>query len=151
MSTISVDNIPDKTRDTGKAMIAAVPQSVSKPAHKAYDAAAGSLQWYLEKWEDVIEEARHLQRKDLESINLTDFLAGLPDAKVISDIPGRLRVRSKQLKGQKQLAQEGTEALDQLDGISEVHVSSLTGSVLVFFDTNQYESSTALLQSIYQT
>ncbi|MCA9952057.1 MAG: hypothetical protein KDE48_20545 [Anaerolineales bacterium] len=148
MTNISIDNITDKARDTGTALTAAVPQSVSKPAQKAYDAVGTGVQWYLEQWEDVIEEAKALKRGDLADMNLKDFLASLPEAKVESDIPGRLRLRTKQIKGQSQLAKEGIEALAELEGISEVHVSALTGSVLLFFDRNQYESRDALLQAI---
>lgn len=148
MTSISIDNVSDKARDTGTALAAAVPQSVSKPAKKAYNAVGTSVQWYLEQWEDVIEEAKVMKHGDLEVIGLKEFFASLPAATVESDIPGRLRLRAKQLKGQSQLAKESTEALAELDGISEVHVSALTGSVLVFFDKNQYESRDALLQAI---
>lgn len=150
MTTIPVDNIPDKTRQAGQALIDAVPQSVTDSSKKVYDALNSRVQWYLEHWEDVIEEAREMQIGDIEDISLAEFLANLPEAVVVSEIPGRLRVRMKKLKGQSNLAREGLEALAQVDGISEVHVSDLTGSVLLFFDKQQYESGEGLLQSISQ-
>ncbi len=148
MTSISIDNISEKARDTGTALTAAVPQSVSKPAKRAYDAVGTGVQWYLEQWEDVIEEAKVMKRGDLAELNFKDFLASLPEATVVSDIPGRVRLRNKGLKGQSQLAKESTQALAEVDGVSEVHVSALTGSILVFFDKDQYESRDALLQAI---
>jgi hypothetical protein len=150
MTTITVDNIPTKAREAGSAVTAAVPQSVSQAAQKSYDTVVHRVQWYLEQWEDVVEEARAMRAAaaGLEALSHADFLASLPEAKVVSDIPGRLRVRAQQLKGQQRLAEQCTERLAKLEGISEVHVSPLTGSVLTFYDSDQYKSAGALLGAI---
>jgi len=146
MAAISVENISDKARQVGTVF----PDSVTDAGQKGYDRVVGGVQWYLEKWEDLIEEARASQQIKLAEVSLEEVFASLPEAPVASDIPGRLRVRTHLLKGQSRLAQQCTTELDGLPGISEVHVSSLTGSVLVFYDTEVYESRGELLQALSQ-
>jgi hypothetical protein len=148
MTTITVENITGKARDAGSAINTAMPQPVTSAAQKAYDKVAGGAQWYFEQWEDLIEEARAERMAGREQIDLDDLLASLAEAKVITDFPGRLRVRPSQLKGQSHLAQQCVERLDQLDGIDEIHASPLTGSVLLIYDRQQYKSRDELLAAV---
>ena len=148
MTTISVENVTQKARNSGSAILDSLPKPVTDATQMAYDKVVGGVQWYVEQWEDLIEEARELHRVDLEEIEVSDVLAGLTVAKVASDIPGRLRVRTEMLEKQTQVAQQCAEKLDQLDGIEEIQVSALTGSVLIFYDSQKYESRDALLSAV---
>ena len=148
MTTISVENITDKARGTSAAINSAIPQPVTSAAQKAYDKVAGGVQWYFEQWEDLIAEARAERMAGIGHVELDDLLASLVEAKVITDFPGRLRVRPGQLKGQSRLAQQCVETLDKVDGIDEIHASPLTGSVLLIYDSQQYESRDALLTAV---
>jgi hypothetical protein len=144
MTTIEIENVSDQTRSVSKV----IPDSLTQTGQKGYDKVAGSVQWYLEKWEDLIEEARSVQHAKLEAVSLKEVLAFLPEAKVASDIPGRLRVRTSVLKGQSRLAAQCATELDGIEGIDEVHVSALTGSVLFWYNTDILESRDALMQAI---
>ena len=148
MTTIPVEDLTGNAQGVGPTIDAIVPQQVTSAAQKAYDKVAGSVQWYLEQWEDLIEEARVEWAAGKEQINLDDLLAGLAEAKIVTDFPGRVRVRDAQLKGQTRLAQQCVEKLDQLDGIDEVHASPLTGSILLIYDRQQFESRDALLEAV---
>ncbi|MCO5190140.1 MAG: hypothetical protein M9918_18365 [Anaerolineae bacterium] len=149
MTTITIDDISGKARDAGTSLTNALPPSVTDAGRKAYDSVAGGAQWYIEQWEDLIAEAREMRASaELDDIPAEDFLANLIEAKIDSDIPGRLRVRPAQLKGRSELARQCTELLAGVDGISEAHVSALTGSVLLFYDTNHFETSEELLLAL---
>lgn len=149
MTNITIDDITGKARNAGTSLTNAVPQSVTDTGRKAYDSVASGAQWYVEQWEDLIAEAREMRGSaDLDIIDADYFLANLIEAKVASDVPGRLRVRPEQLKGRTELARQCTEILANMDGISEARVSALTGSILVFYDADQYDSSEALLNAL---
>ena len=137
----SAKAIPDKV-DTS-----AVTEPVAKAGRKVYDQAAGGVQWYMEKWGDLVHEAR-ASRAPTESLTVDDVLAGLSEAKVMSSIPGRARLRLKSLKRQDQVAEQTAQALVSKPGINQVGVNPLTGSVLVLFDKDQYPSLDALLQAL---
>ena len=66
----------------------------------------------------------------------------------MSDLPGRLRIRLKELRWQDQLAAQCTQALGSLPGINQVEVSTVTGSILVHYDTACYASSVVLLNAM---
>ncbi len=125
----------------------AVTEPVAKAGRKIRDQVSGGMQWYLEKWEDMVHEAKSA-RAPAQSPSVDEVLAGLSEGKVMSSIPGRVRLRLKSLKRQDQIAEQTAQALAALPGISRAGVNSLTGSVLVFFDTAQYPSLDALLQAV---
>jgi len=127
---------------------AMVANSVTQTNRQFYDSITSGVQWYFEQWEDLVEEAKASLSTDAESIGVSDILAGLAEAKVASDIPGRIRLRLKQLRGHDDLATQSAQALGRLSGITEVDVSALTGSILIFYDTAQYESRDALVRAI---
>ena len=79
---------------------------------------------------------------------MADILATLGEAKVASDIPGRARLRLPQLKGQKTLCEQCGEAIRGVPGISDVHVSSITGSILAFYDQDALPSLQAVLATL---
>jgi Heavy metal associated domain 2 len=137
----SVKAIPDKV-DTS-----AITEPVAKAGRKVYDQAAGGVQWYVERWEDMVHEAK-AARAPAQTLSVEEVLAGLSGAKVMSSIPGRARLRLKSLKRQDQAAGEVAQALASLPGISQAGVNPYTGSVLVFFDKAQYPSLDALLQAV---
>ena len=66
---------------------------------------------------------------------VADVLAGLASVKVASDLPGRLRIRLKELRWQEQLPAQCTQTLGSLPGIGQVEASTITGSILVHYDT----------------
>jgi hypothetical protein len=129
-------------------MNVAVPQPILDTSHQVYEKVVGGLQWYVEQWEDVIIEAKAMLAPGDESLAAADILASLTNAKVASDIPGRVRLRLKQLRGHTDLAEQCEHALGSMHGIRQVEVSSLTGSVLVFYDAAQYASREALLNAM---
>lgn len=54
--------------------------------------------------------------------------------KVVHAIPGRVRLKISQLKGNPSLAQEAQEKLRGVPGIQRVQTNAATGSVLIFHD-----------------
>ena len=54
--------------------------------------------------------------------------------KVVHALPGRVRVKVAQIKGNPELARQAREKLAGVPGIREVEANPLTGSVLVLFD-----------------
>lgn len=55
----------------------------------------------------------------------------------LSILPGRLRLESTALKGQRDLCQALVEALERLDGVAQASASFRTGRLLVSFDEEQ--------------
>ena len=127
---------------------ATVVQPVAQASRQFYDTITGGVQWYFEQWEDLVVEAKASLSTGAESIGVSDILAGLAEAKVASDIPGRVRLRLKQLRGHDDVATQSAQALGRMSGITEADVSALTGSILIFYDTAQYESRDALVRAI---
>ena len=54
--------------------------------------------------------------------------------KVVHALPGRVRVKAAQVKGNPDFARKVQEKLAEVPGIREVETNPVTGSVLVFFD-----------------
>ena len=76
MTTITIDDISGKARDAGTSLTNALPPSVTDAGQKAYDSVAGGAQWYIERWEDLIAEAREMRASaELDDIPAEDFLA----------------------------------------------------------------------------
>ena len=125
-----------------------VTQPVTRTSLQVYETLVGSVQWYVEQWEDLVVEAKASLASNAPSPTVAEVLAGLAEATVASAIPGRVRWRLKQLKGHDRLAEQGAQALGRLPGIRQVEVSALTGSVLIFYDTAKYASRDALARAL---
>lgn len=125
-----------------------IASSVSGATRKVHGKLLGSVEWYFEHWVDLFEEVKAEKQSVLASFSLDDIMAALSDAKVASDIPGRARLRLPLLKGQPALCEQCAAALNSIPGVDEVHVSSLTGSVLALYDADEIPSLQALLDAL---
>jgi hypothetical protein len=70
---------------------------------------------------------------------------GIGGIKVVHAIPGRVRVKISHLKEDPALAREVQERLSAVQGIRQVEVNPVTGSVLVLYDRTALESLDSLL------
>jgi hypothetical protein len=131
--------------------LAALPGAVAQPMARAgrslYDGVAGTVERYLEKWEDVVYEAK-AEREPAPAPDVNSILAALPGAKTVSEAPGRVRLSVGLLKRQDQLAYEVVEALSQVPGVRRIEASSITGTVLITYSTRTYPSLDALRQKL---
>jgi hypothetical protein len=123
-----------------------VTQPVTDRSRRAYHGVRGGLEWYLEQWEDLVEETKAHRAGDARTT--ADIFASLPEARVVSDIPGRARLRLQKLKGNDRIAWQCAEALNAMPGISRAEVNPLTCSILMYYDTARYSSLEALTQAI---
>lgn len=126
-------------------------EPIAQTGQKLYDKVAIGAQWYLEQWEDLFLEARHLALGVSEHVTAADVLADLPNASVVADIPGRLRLRLKSLRWQSDLVVQSAAALGSLPGIKQVEASAVTGSFLIFYDRARYPSRTELMAALAAT
>jgi len=60
-------------------------------------------------------------------------------AQVIHHIPGRMRVKLPQAKGDHQLLLQIQQSISPLSGVKQVEINPATGSVLVHYDADQHE------------
>ena len=60
-------------------------------------------------------------------------------AQVIHHIPGRMRVKLPQAKGNHQLLLQIQQSISPLSGVKQVEINPATGSVLVHYDADQHE------------
>jgi hypothetical protein len=72
--------------------------------------------------------------------------------KISSYIPGRIRLKASQIKGNTALASKITELFLAINGIHHVEANPLTGSLLVLFNPSELRSpdSTRLLGEALQ-
>lgn len=68
----------------------------------------------------------------------------------IHSTPGRLRVRSPQLKGNPSGAVQARARLEQLSGVESVQLNRLTGSLLIHFDPGKNSAET-LVDTVLST
>ncbi len=133
------------------ASAAAAPSGLAKPVvdagRRASGSVAGPVEWYLEQWENVIEEAR-AARMDAATPDANSILAGLPQARAVSECPGRVRLSVRQIKGQHELAYEVVEVLAKVPGIRRVEASPVTGTIVISYNTRSYPSLDALRQRL---
>ena len=122
---------------------------VTNTGHVIYMNAAGGGRWYCGKLTSLMADAQAARTaRYADSLTLAGILASLPKARVVSDIPGRARLRVKYLRGRAVQAQYTADALVTAPGISKVKASSYTGSLLIYYDTRRYKSLDALLEWI---
>lgn len=128
---------------------AAAAKPLVDATHKAYTRLAVHVEKYFENWVDLVEEVKIEQQHDEPAdLTIADILVALPEAEVTSEIPGRARLYLPALKGQSVLAEQCAAALGNLPGVDRIQVSSLTGSILVLFDTDEYPSLQDLLSAV---
>ncbi len=59
----------------------------------------------------------------------------LEKVEIVHFIPGRVRLRAAELRGQSDLAMHVREKTSQIPGITQVDISTVTGSVLIAYDS----------------
>jgi len=128
-----------------------ITQPVADSSRKLYQKISGGAQWYGEQWEDLLIEAKHKALGAESHHTAADVLAGLGAAKIASDLPGRVRVRLKELRWQDHLLGEVTTALGSLPGIQQVNTNTASGSILVHYDKTLYSSLQELMQAVTGT
>ncbi len=137
---------------SGAAVASYEPADLTKPlvdaTHTVYEKIAGGFEWYFEHWVDLFEEIKAEQAVGLPSLDVAAVMAALGDAKVASDIPGRVRLRLPELKKQTALCAQLAETIKGVAGVEAVHVSAITGSILALYDADEYPSLDELLQAI---
>jgi copper chaperone CopZ len=62
----------------------------------------------------------------------------------IHNIPGRLRVKTPLIKGNNNAATELQRILDKIEGIDSTSVNTLTGSVIINYNTRSLSSDTLI-------
>ncbi|HRX02366.1 MAG: hypothetical protein KDI07_12825 [Anaerolineae bacterium] len=125
-----------------------IASSLADSTKKVHGKLMGNIEWYFEHWVDIYEEIKAENQDKLGSFSLADVMGALPNAKVASDIAGRVRLRVPLLKGQDALCAQCADMLGAVPGIDQVHVSPITGSVLAFYDTGEFSSLSDLLESL---
>lgn len=130
----------------GAANASAAAKPLIDATQSAYAKFAVHAETYFEHWSDLVEEVKIEQHiGEPTDLSVADILASLPEAEVASESTGRARLRLPALRGQPALAEQCAAALGSLPGITRVQVSSLAGSILIFFDTREYPSLQDLL------
>jgi hypothetical protein len=150
MSEQAVNTMDAVQPESAKLDASAVTKPITDAGRQVYDMVAKDVQWYKEKWEDIVHEVKAERTKAYtqEGLGVEDILQSLTEAKVASYIPGRVRLRMKTLKRQDQLTAQLAQALASTPGVNQAVVSQYTGSILMFFDTTQYASLEALLEAM---
>lgn len=148
----SVKSTASSAASSVQSAAGSVVSSVSTPVVKSSKAAYGSfqekVQWYLEKWEDLVEEAKAERSHHDDSDSAHNILNSLSDAKVSCDFPGRLRLHPANLKGHGSLVEPIAQVLGSMPGVKQVEVSSLTGSILIVYDKSKYATGKDLLAAV---
>jgi hypothetical protein len=83
-------------------------------------------------------------------LDLTPMLSPVQMVRVVSAIPGRVRVDVAGLNGQDDLAQKLNEEIGALAGVTQAAASSRTGRMLVTYDA-QIQTADVLLAAIDRT
>jgi hypothetical protein len=137
----------------GVAIIGTVPVVVASPVKTAGQVLYEQVERYGEQWKDLIAEAHAMQATGVNGNDMStaNVLAGLPEANVVCDLPGRLRLRLLPLKGDEELAVAYVAALAGMPGISQVQFNRHSGSILIGYDPGRYASSDLLRQAFAAT
>jgi hypothetical protein len=106
--------------------------------------------WYWAQWADLVAEARASVTPHTD-LTAADVCAGLASANIISDLPGRLRLRVAQLRGFHWLAAEVAGHLARQPGIRQVTANPATGSLLIYYDRLEVATADCLLTCLSHT
>lgn len=66
------------------------------------------------------------------------------DVKIVHFIPGRLRLRVKQLKNDPEFSARVKDEIEAVPGIIQVEINELTGSVLLKYEKEALDSDTSV-------
>ncbi len=146
--TASTETAAPTSGKTIPVNIEVVTTPVTETSRKLFEQASTGVQWYLEQWEDLLIEASHMALGRNVQFTTADVLADLPHAKVVSNSPGRVRLRLKELRWQEDLLSQSVQALGSVPGIKQVEGSVVTGSILIHYDRTQYTTLDALLAAL---
>lgn len=113
-------------------------------APRVYRRSQPAVKWYVEQWARLAAEAQASVTRQPE-VTAAEVCAGLATAKVVSDVPGRLRLRVAHLRGCSRLAAEVEECLSRLPAVRRVTTSAATGSVLVYYSSSASSEILALM------
>jgi copper chaperone CopZ len=80
-------------------------------------------------------------------------MISIEDIQITHYVPGRVRLKSRQLRGASALAQRVTQSLGSVPGVQRVEVNALTGSVLLLYDRKALaaDGSLAALKKVIQS
>ena len=111
------------------------------------DRVTGGVQWYLEQWEDRVHEvkAERTHRFERDGLTVETILGELDQAAIVSDTPGRVRLRVPALRRQDAVAAQTAGVLSEMAGVRNAEVNPLTGSVLVLYETGRYPTAAKLI------
>ncbi len=123
---------------------------IAQTSYTVYRKVSRRAQWYGAWWTGLVAEVNADQAPEIAEgfVSPQGILNSLPRARVISNVPGRARLRVNRLRGKPELASQTAEALLTVPGVRHVEVSPHTGSILLGFDKRRYRSLDALLQTI---
>jgi hypothetical protein len=96
-----------------------------------------AAQWYAEQWGGLVAEARASVTRQPE-VTAVDVCSGLATAQIVSDLPGRVRLRVPHLRGCSGLAKEVEVHLSRQPGVQRVTASAATGSVLIYYNQREF-------------
>lgn len=68
----------------------------------------------------------------------------LENVEIVHFIPGRVRLRSSELRGRPELAEHLRHRLSQVFGITAVEISEVTGSVLILYQAEHLAQEASL-------
>jgi hypothetical protein len=109
----------------------------------------GGASWYAGQWGDLVAEVHAMRAaRHADAMTLAGLLARLPAARVLSDTPGRVRLKVLPLKGRMDRSMFIADAVSTVPGVLEVTASPHTCSVMIQYDTTCYVSLDALLDWI---
>jgi hypothetical protein len=110
---------------------------------------SGGAKWYGAQCSDLFGEAQLAwAARHSDSVTLAGLLASMADAAVLSDTPGRARLRLVHLKGRADRSVFIADVVATMPGVHQVSASPHTGTVLIQYDTMRYVSLDSLLDWI---
>jgi hypothetical protein len=110
---------------------------------------SGGAKWYGGQCSDLFGEAQLAwSARHSDSVTLAGLLASMVDAAILSDTPGRARLRLVHLKGRADRTVFIADAVATMPGVLQVSANPHTGTVLIHYDTMRYASLGSLLNWI---
>ena len=137
------------SQDVRPVLRTAVVYPATKTGQVISDKLSSGINWYGEQWSDIIAEARAgCAAEHTDAMTLAGLLASLPASRVLSNTPGRVRLKVAPLKGRTDRSVFIADAVSTVPGVLRVTASPYTCSVLINYDTMCYVSLDSLLDWI---